>query len=410
MEQDPITEMVQDIMVEFAQLTGLSGDQPPRRYLWTDAFAVCNFLELYRRTGEEEYRQLALRLVDQVHHVLGWHRPDDTRSGWISGLPEPEGEQHPTRAGLRIGKPLNERRPDEPFDERLEWDRDGQYYHYLTKWMHALHQVSRETGETTYHRWALELARAVHAGFTYQPSSGGSKRMVWKMSIDLSRPLVSSMGQHDPLDGFITYQQLQATTPSEAGQAARPDLSAEIGDVAAICPGQNWATADPLGLGGLLTDAYKLAQLVTGYNLHGLDLLERLLQAVLVGLPAYTGQGSLDLPVEYRLAFRELSLSIGLRAVERLLRLVKAQHGIFAGRTQLLSRQAALSRYTSLAASTRPGVPVTDEHCTGHEYNHSQNRSGRHRASKYLGTQVERHPPEDSFHRHDPPAKRARRL
>jgi hypothetical protein len=29
----------------------------------------------------------------------------------------------------------------------------------------------------------------------------------WKMSIDLSRALVPSMGQHDPLDGFVTYVQ-----------------------------------------------------------------------------------------------------------------------------------------------------------------------------------------------------------
>ena len=125
-------DLVWEIMTDFAHLTGLVDAQPPRRYLWTDAFAVCNFLELYRPIGEEEYRQLALRLVDQVHHVQGRHRADDPRTGWISGLSEPEGEQHPTRGGLRIGKPLNERQPDEPFDERLEWERDGQYYHYLT--------------------------------------------------------------------------------------------------------------------------------------------------------------------------------------------------------------------------------------------------------------------------------------
>jgi hypothetical protein len=40
--------------------------------------------------------------------------------------------------GLRIGKPLKERGANEPIDESLEWDRDGQYFHYLTKWMHAL--------------------------------------------------------------------------------------------------------------------------------------------------------------------------------------------------------------------------------------------------------------------------------
>ena len=35
--------------------------------------------------------------------------------------------------------------------------------------------------------------------------------MYWKMSIDLSRPLVASMGQHDPLDGFVTCAELDAT-------------------------------------------------------------------------------------------------------------------------------------------------------------------------------------------------------
>jgi hypothetical protein len=30
------------------------------------------------------------------------------------------------------------------------------------------------------------------------------------MSIDLSRPQVPSMGQHDPLDGYVTCAQLEA--------------------------------------------------------------------------------------------------------------------------------------------------------------------------------------------------------
>ena len=62
---------------------------------------------------------------------------------------------------------MNERRPDEPPNERLEWDRDGQYYHYLTKWMHALNRVGRVTGDPTYTRWAMELAKTAHARFTY---------------------------------------------------------------------------------------------------------------------------------------------------------------------------------------------------------------------------------------------------
>jgi hypothetical protein len=349
MNHNAAREMVREIMMEFAHLTGLSDGETPQRYLWTDAFAVCNFLELYHQTGAETYRQLALRLVDQVHHVLGRHRADDPRTGWISGLAEPEGERHPTQGGLRIGKPLNERQPDDPFDERLEWDRDGQYYHYLTKWMHALSQVSRVTGDPSYHRWALELAKTAHARFTYRPSSGAQKRLVWKMNIDLSYPLVPSMGQHDPLDGLITYQQLQATAPPEAEQPSWPDLETEITDMAGICQGQNWATADPLGLGGLLADAYKVAQLIARHQLQQFDLLETLLEAAVMGLQAYTRQDSLDLPVDFRLAFRELGLSIGLRAVERWPGLIEEHPRLFAERSQLSARLAALRRYTPLA-------------------------------------------------------------
>jgi hypothetical protein len=255
--------MVKDIMAQFADETGLSSNgKVPRRYLWTDAFAVCNFLELYRQTSDEEYRSLALRLVEQVHNILGRHRDDDRRTGWISGLDEKEGRSHPTKGGLRIGKGMNERRPGDSYDEDLEWDRDGQYYHYLTKWLHALNRVSRVTGDSNYNTLAIELAKTAHDRFTYMPRSGGRKRMYWKMSIDLSHPLVESMGQHDPLDGLITYSQLQATEAGNSNQSTRTNLGAEIADLAGICEGKNWATEDPLGIGGLLFDAYRVAQLI----------------------------------------------------------------------------------------------------------------------------------------------------
>src|SRR5688572_29566421 len=121
--------LAHELMAELAARTGLVGDAPPRRYLWTDAYAVRNFLVLHETTGDADQRERALRLVDQVHHVLGRHRSDDPRQGWISGLDVSEGEGHPTRGGLRIGKPLPERAPREPYDARLEWDRDGQYFH-----------------------------------------------------------------------------------------------------------------------------------------------------------------------------------------------------------------------------------------------------------------------------------------
>jgi len=74
--------MVREIMIEFAKLTGLSpGRFPPKRYLWTDAYAVCNFLGLYRQTNNEQYKDFGLPLVDQMHATLGRHRRDNSRTG-----------------------------------------------------------------------------------------------------------------------------------------------------------------------------------------------------------------------------------------------------------------------------------------------------------------------------------------
>jgi hypothetical protein len=339
--------VIHEIMNEFADLTGLTSEKVPQRYLWTDAFAVCNFLELYRQTSTEKYKQIALRLVDQVHSVLGRHREDDPRTGWISGLDEQEGKLHPTIGGLRIGKKLNERQPTDVYNERLEWDRDGQYYHYLTKWMHALNRVSQVTGELTYNLWALELARTAHASFTYVPSSGGRKRMYWKMSIDLADPLVPSMGQHDPLDGYITYNELQATARSEVARG--PDLKAEISDMAQICEGRSWVTNDLLGVGGLLYDAYRVAVLMVDDALEQTDLLETLLDSSWLSLESCLRKNTLKLPVDHRLAFRELGLSIGLRAVERLLGLIEENPGSFDERSALRSRIERLMKNVPLS-------------------------------------------------------------
>jgi hypothetical protein len=351
MKQKASQSMVKEIMIEFAEHTSLSpaGKAPPRRYLWTDAFAVCNFLELFSQTSDEEYKELALRLVDQVHNILGRHRNEDPRTGWISGVDEQEGRMHPTKGGLRIGKEMNERGPDEPFDERLEWDRDGQYYHYLTKWMHALNCATRTTGDSTYNDWAIELAKTAHACFTYVPSSGGQKRMCWKMSIDLSYPLVASMGQHDPLDGFITYSQLQATADRDFKRSARLDLKTEIADMAGICEGKSWITDDPLGIGGLLGDTFKVAQLIVHENFEQADLLKTLLDSSLMGLESYAKQNQLRLPADYRLAFRELGLSTGLKAVKKLRRWIEQNSGLFPKKDKLDSKIESLTLYLPLS-------------------------------------------------------------
>jgi len=304
----------------FARSTGLVTDEPHRRYLWTDAFAVCNYLGLYAATGEKRDLETAVGLVDRVHGVLGRHRPDDARTGWISGLDEEEGARHPTAGGLRIGKGTPERAADEPYDPHREWDRDGQYYHYLTRWMHALDRVASVSGEPAYHDWAVELAKTTHAAFVYPADAGGGRRMVWKMSIGLSRPLVSTMGAHDPLDGLVTLSALAAVSPDGA-----PSLDREIAELADMCHNLRWVTDDPLGIGGLLVDTFRVAHLisagrrmVTPGGVSAAKWFASLLEQAADSLAAYLATGPLELPARARLPFRELGLAIGLAGMKRL--------------------------------------------------------------------------------------------
>jgi hypothetical protein len=297
------------LMLAFAGASGLTGEGAPRRYLWTDAHAVCNFLTLAATTGDSRFGQLAVALADQVHNVLGRHRLDDDRSGWISGLDESAGREHPTAGGLRIGKPLPERRCDAAYDEHAEWEQDGQYYHYLTKWMHALLQLGKVTGENRYRSWAKELA--LTAGSRFRAPSG-PPRLYWKMSIDLSYPLVPSSGQHDPLDGLVTALTIKAAD-LDSGDHELDELITELTD---LCREGYWETDDPLGIGGLLFDAGRLAQLAGSETTVDRNvMMKRLIEASMMGLAAFLRSSTLQLPGSSRLAFRELGLSTGLHAV-----------------------------------------------------------------------------------------------
>ena len=339
----------QSLMLDFANRTGLlDSGNPPCRYLWTDAFAVCNFLELFHQTADQFYLQTALALVDQVHQVLGRQRPDSRQQGWLSGLDEQTAQQHPVGAGLRIGKPLNERLPGDPVDDALEWQQDGQYFHYLTRWMYALDCVARTTREARYLQWALELARTAHAAFTYTSGAGNEKRMYWKMSIDLSRPLVASMGQHDPLDGLFTYLQLAATASSFSDHARQPVLKHEIQDMLDMCRDKHWATQDPLGIGGLLIDTLRLFQLGSEGAVGGIPSAANLLQDLEVSLQAFQQQNHLQLPAEYRLPFRELGLAIGLQALAEMQRHLASGKGYPDNTGSLKNRVEILLRYRNL--------------------------------------------------------------
>lgn len=310
MEDKDRLQPARKLMDDFADRTGLTGTggSKARRYLWTDAFAVQTFFALAHKASAPGYRELALRLIDEVHGHLGRFQPADSRTGWISGLPEEEGRQHPAAGGLRIGKALPERGPDEPFDEEREWQRDGQYFHYLARWITALLEAARQTGDRRYAQWAAEGLQAA-GKFLYH--SGSRVRMYWKMSTDLSRPLVSSMGAHDPLDGLVCAVSIVAQVPEK-----RPALQPLLRDLEACAQGLDWATSDALGIGGLLLGLAR----VTGLDQKGVDLPdsirpEKLLTDSILGLEAYRRGHHPDRDAERRLAFRECGLSLGLRAV-----------------------------------------------------------------------------------------------
>ena len=314
MTPDTTTARAAQLMSRFASRTGLyPASQEERRYLWTDAFAVCNFIELFARTGDELYRRCATDLIDRVHHALGRYRADDYRRGWISGLQDEAGKRHPTRGGLRIGKPLKERQAGEPIDERLEWDRDGQYFHYLTKWMHALCRAAIVGGDPAHAEQALELGEAAFRGFACRSASENVVGIYWKMSTDLSRPLTFAMGLHDALDGLVTFREVQHAISKMHVKSGTGDLTAAIASTSDLCRSRDWVTSDPLGIGGLLFDACRLSQLPQRRGDD--DLLEGIKNACEDGVRALIASRLLARPASRRLAFRELGLAIGLKAI-----------------------------------------------------------------------------------------------
>jgi hypothetical protein len=267
------------ILDGFARRTGLRGGRSVR-YLWTDAFAVHALLALGERTGERRWPSLAAHLIDEVHAVLGRRRTADGSLGdWLAGSAE-IAREHPTRGGLRIGKPLHEREPGETLDPELEWERDGQYFHYLVWWMRALDRAAIALRRPELLRWATELAAAAHGAFAH--GAPGARRLFWKMSVRLDRPLVPSSGQHDALDAVVTYAELER---ARAGTSA-PSLAAELGDASAMLDPRLWATADPLGIGGLLLDAQRALALERAGSWPRADLVDAMMEAARTGLRA----------------------------------------------------------------------------------------------------------------------------
>ena len=96
-----------------------------------------------------------------------------------------------------------------------------------------------------------------------------------------------------------------------------------------MCQRRNWTTDDPLGLGGLLFDAGRLCQLLGNEQFDDIHLLEDILGACRNGLASLLAGRYLNQPVSYRLAFRELGLAIGLKALPIISEAMKKNDGPF---------------------------------------------------------------------------------
>jgi hypothetical protein len=179
-------------------------------------------------------------------------------------------------------------------------------------------------GDETYLAWAGELMEAAHETFVLRPPAGQPARLRWKMSIDGTRALVPSEGAHDALDGLVAVGGILAALPDP-----RPALDRQVRELAGMCAGRRWISDDPLGAGGLLTDAVWATELVTGGRSavpSGGGAAQAALGPLLSGLWRDSVLSLATLARSYpfaaspaaRLAFRELGLSIGLEAVERL--------------------------------------------------------------------------------------------
>ncbi len=78
-------------------------------------------------------------------------------------------------------------------------------------------------------------------------------------------------------------------------------------------------------------------------------LCEKLLDASSKGLGYFAEEGTLRMPAEYRLAFRELGLAIGIEGLEMIRRTVEANRGRFSEAHRLEQLMNSLAKRTSIA-------------------------------------------------------------
>jgi hypothetical protein len=217
-----------------ADEAGLCAGGKQRRYLWTDAFGVLAYLSLAEQTSEtQKYNQAANKLIDEVHECLG--KP---RSNKKADQMTPDTTLSPTGyVGLRIGK--TESRQVTDYGMRY----DGQYWHYVDKWLLALARAGRiEDG--------VRIAKSVFPHFFDAGSKGdgwdGGIR--WKLSVDATPPpsLQRAHASDDTLVALIVFRMLENNRPSSSPTNLKDEIDMLERSLQYYRPR---VTDDPLGWG-----------------------------------------------------------------------------------------------------------------------------------------------------------------
>lgn len=256
---------------------GLCADGTQRRYLWTDAFGVLAYLSLADAFGEggrtggrggggggkedpdprsARYRAAADRLIDVVHECLGKPRsgrPADAMVQFGAGS-EQDATSFPAPPtgyiGLRIGKAETRKVTD--YGMRY----DGQYWHYVDKWLLALARAGRI-------REGISIAKSVFPYFFDAGPRGDGRNggIRWKLSVDSTSPpeLQRAYASDDALVALIVFSILEnepASTPSssksdeDTASGSIPSLAGEIQLLRnALESYKPRVTDDPLGWG-----------------------------------------------------------------------------------------------------------------------------------------------------------------
>jgi len=181
-------------------------------------------------------------------------------------------------------------------DEALEWDRDGQYFHYLAMWIFALDRLGAV--DPGYREKAIALVRDIHPAFVV-PGTG----VIWRMREDLSGPYPGfGLGSLDAFHGLVVYRLLDP-----AG------LAPEIADLKALVETSYRALTitQDLGLGMMLWMSHFFPDepWAVLQRARALAMLDRMW----VDPPGYFCREPTHRQVKF--AFTNYGISLGLQAV-----------------------------------------------------------------------------------------------